>query len=170
MIKILLRTAMFFCLLANAQILWAQTDSTAIKHSTVKILTDQQYNAYLSGDDINNLAYVATLYRYPYPDQVLKYKAHLKLSAQQITQLNQINSTLKMKKTEVGLSILQNERVIDSLFRTRRITEATIVFYTNRYGLYQGEYRGALLIAGYNTRKVLNPVQLNQYNELLNHN
>ncbi|OKS84666.1 hypothetical protein [Mucilaginibacter polytrichastri] len=171
MIKKVLQLAFIVSLSAVTQTLRAQqTDSVAIRHSTVKILTDEQYNAILNGDDVNNLAYVAKLYRYPYPDQILKYRTHLKLSPQQITRLNEINATLKMKKTEVGLSVVQNERMIDSLFRTRRINESVIVFYTNRYGLYQGEYRGALLIACYNSRKVLNPVQLNQFNELLNHN
>jgi hypothetical protein len=179
MVTKLLKSVLFIFLLMSTQALWAQKadsvaakhlDSMAVRHSTVKTLTDEQYNAILNGDDVNNLAHVAALYRYPYPDQVLKYRIHLKLSAQQITRLNEINATLKMKKTEVGLSVVQNERVIDSLFRTRRINESVIVFYTNRYGAYQGEYRGALLIACYNTRKVLNPVQLNQFNELLNHN
>jgi hypothetical protein len=179
MITKLLKLIFFISLLTTTQALWAQKadstavkhlDSVAVRHSTVKTLTDEQYNAILNGDDVNNLAHVAAMYRYPYPEQVLKYRTHLKLSAEQIAKLNAINATLKMKKTEVGLSVVQNERVIDSLFRTRRVNESVIVFYTNRYGAYQGEFRGALLIACYNTRKVLNPVQLNQYNELLNHN
>ncbi len=148
MITKLLKSALFIFLLLGAPALRAQTaDSVVVRHSNVKILTDEQYNAILNGDDINNTAYVAALYRYPYPDQVLKYKTNLKLSAQQIAKLNEINATLKMKKTEVGLSVVQNERTIDSLFRTRRVNESVIVFYTNRYGAYQGEYRGALLIA-----------------------
>lgn len=175
----LLKSALVLFLLLSTGSVWAQKtdsaaakrpDSAAIRHSTVRTLTDEQYNAILNGDDVYNVAHVAAMYRYPYPDQVLKYRTHLKLSAEQIAKLNAINATLKMKKTEVGLSVVQNERVIDSLFRTRRVNESVIVFYTNRYGAYQGEYRGALLIACYNTRKVLNPVQLNQYNELLNHN
>jgi hypothetical protein len=171
MVTKLLKYTLVVVLSVSTHTIWAQaTDSVVVKHSPIKIMTDEQYNAALSGDDINKVAYVASLYRYPYPDQVLKYKTHLKLSAQQITKLNDINATLKMKKNEVGLSIVQTERTIDSLFRTRKVNEAVIVFYTNRYGAYQGEYRGALLIACYNTRKVLNPVQLTQYNELLNHN
>jgi predicted transcriptional regulator len=145
-------------------------DSMAVRHSTVKTLTDEQYNHILNGDDIYNLSYVAQLYRYPNPDDILKYRTRLKLSAEQVKKLKEIKATLHMKKVEVGLSVVQNERMIDSMFRTRRLSEGLIVYYTNRYGLYQGEYRGALLIACYNTRKVLNPVQLNQYNELLNHN
>lgn len=145
-------------------------DTVAVRHSTVKTLTDEQYNSILNGDDVHNLAYVAQLYRYPYPDQILKYRTHLKLSPEQIAKLKAINATLHLKKVEVGLSVMQNERMIDSLFRTRRLSEGLIVYYTNRYGLYEGEFRGVLLIACYNARKVLNPVQLNQYNELLNHN
>jgi len=161
----LINLVLFFPCLSLAQ----SRDST-VRHSTVKSLDDAQYNAILNGDDIYNMAHVALLNHHPLPEQVLKYQKQLNLSSIQIGQLNGILQTLKLKKTEVGISVIRNEHMLDSMFRTRRLNEGAIIFYANRYGAYQGEYRGALLTACYNTRKLLTAIQLNKFYELQSHN
>lgn len=163
---LLLSALLFATIAANAQ----SAGDTVMKKSPVRTLSDEQYNAYLRGKDINHMARIAELNHYPSPDKMLGYKKELDLSPAQITQLTAIMKTLQMKKMEVGQSVIRNERMLDSLFRTRRVDEGTIIFYGNRYGLYEGEYRTALLTACYKTQKLLTDRQIKQFEALEKHN
>ena len=71
-----------------------------------------------------------------------------------------------MKKAEVGQSVIRNEKMLDSIFRTRRVDEGSVIFYGNRYGLYEGEYRTALLMACYKTQKLLTDRQIKRFEAL----
>ena len=143
---------------------------TLLKHSTVRTLTDAQYNALLKGRDLNNMAYVAELNHYPLPGLLLSYKKELDLSPAQITGITSINKMLQLKKVEIGGSVIRNEHMLDSLFRTLKIDEGTIIFYSNRYGLYEGEYRTAVLQACYKTQKLLTDWQIKKFEVLQRHN
>ena len=147
----------------------AQTDSDAAR-SPVRTLSNAQYNAYLKGIDLNKQAYVAELNHYPLPDEVLKYKRELDLSPSEIKQLTSVVAFLNMKKKEVGESVIHNEKMLDSLFRTRKIDEGSIIFYSNRYGLYEGEYRTVVLQACFRTEKILTPQQIRKFEALKKHN
>ncbi|WDF54853.1 hypothetical protein [Mucilaginibacter sp. KACC 22063] len=134
-----------------------------IKKSPIKTLTYAQYMAYVNGDDVNNTAAPATMNHYPLPGKVLKYKKFLNLTPEQVKKLDAIMATLKMKKDEVGVSQISNERTLDSLFRKRLINEGTILFYGQRYGAYAAELRIALLTACLKTRLVLTSMQMNKF-------
>ena len=148
---------------------FAQTDSDTTP-SPVRTLSNAQYNAYLKGTDLNNQSYVAELNHYPLPDEVLKYKKELDLSPSEIKQLTNVVAFLNMKKKEVGESVIRNEKILDSLFRTRKIDEGSIIFYTNRYGLYEGEYRTVVLQACFRTGNILTPQQIHRFEALKKHN
>jgi len=137
-----------------------------IKHSPVKTLSDERYNAYLKGDDLDNMALAGELNHFPLPDKVLKFKKELDLSPIQIGKLNQIATTLHRKKLEMGVFIIRNERMLDSLFRIKRQDEGSVIFYANRSGLYYGELRGAILMACYNTEKLLTDGQIKKLETL----
>lgn len=136
----------------------AQTDS--LKKSPVRTMSNKDYQAWVNGVDLKNRSYVAELNHYPLPDKALKYKAELDLSPTQVSKLNAVIKTLKMKKAEIGESVIRNEKMLDSLFRTRKITDGNLIFFTNRYGLYEGEYRTALLQACYATGVLLTDKQI----------
>jgi len=142
---------------------------TALKHSPVRTISDAQYNAWLKGIDLNNMAYVAELNHYPLPDQLIKYKKELDLSPSQINAIAAVVKFLNMKKQEVGQSVIRNERMLDSLFRTGRLDEGSVAFYGNRYGLYEGEYRTAMLQACFRTQKLLTERQIKKFEELQKH-
>src|SRR5271170_3127179 len=127
----------------NAQ---AVADST-IKHSPLKTLSDAQYNALISGNDLNNMELAATLNHYPSPEQVIKYKHELDLSPIQLNKITEINKEFHRKKLEMGLIIINNEKTLDSLFKYHMLNNGSLIFYTNRYGLYQGELRNTILQA-----------------------
>ncbi|WP_179415258.1 hypothetical protein HDF19_09300 [Mucilaginibacter sp. E4BP6] len=146
----------------------AQTDST-LAHSTVKSISDERYNALIKGIDLDNMAAVAELNHYPMPDKVLRYKKQLDLRPTQLSKLTAINTELHRKRVEMGGNIITNEKKLDDLFRMHQVDDGVIIFYTNRYGLYQGEIRNAILQACYKTEELLSEGQLKQLEILENH-
>lgn len=160
-----------FSLLVLSSMAYAQDGvDSATAPSPVKTLNLKQYSAYLNGPDLSPMALPATLNDYPMPDRVLKFKKELKLDAAQLTKLKSISSYLQLKKTEIGQSIIRNEKTLDRLFSTHKADEGNIIFFATQSGSYQGEYRTAVLTACYNTYKLLTPIQLSILNSLKNHN
>jgi hypothetical protein len=148
-----------FCVKANAQSI---NDTTAIKKSTLKTLSDIQYTALLNGDDLYGMALPAELNHYPSPEKVIKYKRELDLSPIQVSKITAINKELHRKKLEMGLIIIHNERTLDSIFRYHRLDNGSLIFYANRYGLYQGELRNAILQSYLVTSTLLSQQQINK--------
>ena len=56
--------------------------------------------------------------------------------------------------------------MLDTLFQTKQAADGTIIFYTNRYGLYMGEIRNAVLQACLKTRDVLSEAQIKKLESL----
>ncbi|MDO3629140.1 hypothetical protein [Mucilaginibacter sp. BT774] len=144
----------------------AAVADSGIKHSTVKTINDLRYNAYLKGDDLDGMALTGDLNHFPSPDSVLKYKKQLDLSPIQVGQLTKLSNELHRKKIEMGTNIIRNEKMLDSLFHSRYIDEGSLIFYTNRAGLYFGEMKGAILMACYNAEKFLTPAQIKKLETL----
>jgi len=146
----------------------AQTDTT-LAHSTIKSISDNRYTALIKGEDLDGMAAVAELNHYPMPDKALMYKKQLDLSPIQLNKLTAIATELHRKRVEMGGNIITNEKKLDDLFRTHQVDDGIIIFYTNRYGLYQGEIRNAILQACYKTEELLSAGQLKQLEILENH-
>lgn len=136
------------------------------KHSTVKTISDLRYNAYLKGEDLDDMALAGDLNHFPSPDSVLKYKKELDISPIQVGQLTKLSTELHRKKVEMGTNIIRNEKMLDSLFHSHQVDEGSLIFYTNRSGLYYGEMKGAILMACYKTEKLLTPAQIKKLETL----
>ena len=149
-------TAISVALFLNAG---AQSIDTA-KKSPVRTLTYQQYNDYLKGTAAADMAMVAEMNHFPLPDKVLKWKYELDLSPTQVKKIEEINTYMHRRRLQIGGSVINTEKALDSLFRTHKIDDGTLIFYTNRYGLYQGELKNALLQACFATEKLLAPQQI----------
>lgn len=137
-----------------------------VNHSTVKTLSDKRYNAYVKGEDLDDMSLAGELNHFPLPDRVLKFKKELDLSPIQVGQLKELAAKLQRKRLEMGVFIIRNEKVLDNLFRTKHLDEGSIIFYTNRSGLYYGELKGAILLACYNTQKLLTDAQVRKLETL----
>jgi len=144
-----------------------QTDS--VKRSPLKTLTYDQYDALLKGEDLYNMNLVATLNHFPMPDEVVKHKKQLDLSPIQVSKITAIATELHRKRVEMGGIIIKNEQTLDGLFKSGKLDEGSVIFYANRYGLYQGELRTAILVACYNTERLLSPAQIKHLESLENH-
>lgn len=156
------------CLLivcVNVIVAKAQADSSTTP-SSIKTLTLKQYAEYQKGPGLQEMALPATLNRYPMPDDVLRLKKELKLTDAQVKKITGINQYLQLKKTEIGQSVIRNEKKLDELFQTQKVDEGSITFYGNRYGLYEGEYRTSVLLSCYNTYNVLTPQQTARFWQL----
>jgi len=140
----------------------AQSPDSLLKSSPVKTFTAQQYDALMKGEDLYGMSTVADLNGFALPEKALKYKKELDLSPIQAAALTKINTELKRKKIEMGKFIVTNETKLDNLFKAKRINESDLIFYTNRYGLYQGELRNAILLAAVKTWQLLSPQQVNK--------
>lgn len=160
-IPLIIASAMFY-ISADAQ---APADSAA-KISPVKTLSYEQYLAYTKGEDINNVGEVARLNHFPMPDKALKLKKELDLSPVQIKKLVELATQMNRRKLQTGGSIVSNEKMLDSLFHTKQIDEGSLIFYTQRYGQYLGEFRNAVLFACISTQKLLTPQQIRKYEAL----
>lgn len=119
-----------------------------------------------AGMDIYKLAKVATSQHYPLPDEVMFYQKQLTLTAAQLSRMTAIIKTLNLKKAEISQSVTLNERTLQKLFATRKAQESNLIFYGNRYGLYEGEMRTAVLVACTLTARVLTPLQINRFEQL----
>lgn len=136
---------------------------SVVKHSPVRTLTYQQYQAYIKGEASNDMASVAEMNHYPMPDRVLKLRNELDLSPIQIKKIGEINTYMHRRRLQTGGSIVTNERTLDSLFRHNKLDEGSLTFFSNRYGLYQGELRNAILQACLATQKLLSPQQIARF-------
>jgi hypothetical protein len=153
---------LIFCCKAGAQ----TTPDTAIVNSKVKTLSDVEYSALLHGEDLSGMSLAGEMNGFPLPDKALKFKDELGLSKEQVTKLTAMAKELRRKKLEMGLIIINNERTLDSIFRYNRLDNGSLIFFTNRYGLYQGELRNAILQACLATKTLLSPQQLKWYKGL----
>lgn len=163
MLKLLSAVTILFFIGRSAT---AQTPDSTLKPSPVKTLSDVQYNALIKGEDLYGMNLVADVNKYPSAEQALKYKKELDLSPTQVTALTRIITELKRKKIEMGNFIVTNETKLDALFRTRKINESDLIYYTNRYGLYQGELRSAILKAAVAAYNLLSPGQITKLGKL----
>ena len=150
------------------------TDSVLNKKSTeekspIKSLNLTEYNAYKNGEE-RNFASPAELNNYPGPLTVLELEKELRLSPLQKSQLKTVVSTMQFKAVEMGGFILFQEKKLNELFASGKANEGSIIYYTNKIGLYQAELRNAHLQAHLKTRRILTPDQIKKYNRIKNYN
>jgi hypothetical protein len=155
-----------FLLILTGMTLYAQTADTTGKTSPVRTLTYQQYQAYLKGEADEGMARVAEMNHYPMPDKVLKWKNELDLSPIQIKKITEASTYMRRRRLQIGGSIIDNEKKLDSLFKHNRMDDGNLIFYTGRYGAYRGELMNAMLYACLSTQKLLSQQQMTKYESL----
>jgi len=163
----MLKPVLSFLLILSSVSIFAQNNTdTAGKHSPVRTLTYAQYQAYKKGEAGEDLAMVAEMNHYPLPDKVLRWRSELDLSPIQIKKITEASTYLRKRRLQIGGSIIDTERVLDSMFRYHKTLDGDVIFFSNRYGLYQGELKNAFLQACVSTQKLLSQQQLNKFESL----
>ncbi|MVN20422.1 hypothetical protein [Mucilaginibacter arboris] len=146
----------------------AQSDSAA--HLKAVAEPDSflsKFEAFKASKNMAGLQAVANHNHYPSPQKVLSWQKELQLNDRQMAAINLIDKELKRKVNEMNGFLITNERTMDSLFRYKKVNNGLLIFYTNRYGLYQGELRNALLQACLKTEAILTGQQIKKYDSLL---
>lgn len=167
-IRISIFVAIFALLMLDAKFAQAQADTSL--RSKNKKNTDlflSPFETFKSGRNINGLVDLAEHNHYPFPEKVLAWQKQLQLNDRQKLVINQINTALQRKVKEMNGFLITNERTLDSLFRYKKVNNGLLIYYTNRYGLYQGELRNALLQACLKTEAQLTATQIKKYDTLL---
>ena len=166
----MIKTLFTFLPILVATTTYAQSAADTGKHSPVRTLTYQQYEGLLKGEADEDMARVAEMNHYPLPEKVLKYKYELDLSPVQVKKLTEAKDYLHRRRLQIGGSIIDTEHMLDSMFRYNRVQDGSLIFYTNRYGLYQGELKNAFLQACLSTRKLLSDQQMAKFESLQKRN
>jgi hypothetical protein len=162
----MMRIYLTACLLLCCTGVFAQSAEDSIS-SPIKTMSYKQYKAYTEGIDINHLALAAELNHYPEPEKVLNWKKDLALTPAQLTQVKDIDTEIHRKMKEMGGMIIKNEKAIDDLLRSHKATDGDVIFFVNRYGLYEGELRTAILLTYLKMNDILTAEQKEKYQKLL---
>ena len=153
---------LLFCLFSGAAFASTFADSSATGLPSV---TEQEYLLYTQGKDFG-LGNIAEQSNYPSPENVLQMASKLGINAVQKRELTKIQQEKQRKSLEMGKFIMEQEAKFNDLFKGNKINEGSLVFYTNKIGLLQGELRNAILKAHYQTWKLLTVSQLKKYQSL----
>lgn len=141
------------------------TKTIQATESPIKSLSTAEYDAYQNADPMG-LTTIAEINNYPSPSSVLALAGQLRLSVVQKSQISAVQEALRFKAKEMGRFIIQNEKKFNDLFATGKVNDGTLIYYTNQYGLYQGELRNAHLQAHLKVRRILTPDQLKKITQL----
>ena len=158
----LLFAVLFISVSATA---FAQESDSVLKKYRMTIISAKEYSTLIK-NNFEGMAAVADTNKYPSAQKALTYRKEIDLSPKQLADLRQVDEALSSKKQEMAKFLRGNEKTLDSLFRTNKLNEGIIIYYTNRFGLYQGELRNAILQAAYKTHNLLSPGQIAKLNKL----
>jgi len=133
--------------------------------STAFALTADEEKQYLSGAGMG-YAKAAELNQYPGPMHALELAEKLKLSAGQRAALKALMDAHKAEAREIGKRLVEAERGVEELFKSKTADAATLRARTLAAGALQSEYRLAHLETHRRTRALLDEEQVKQYDSL----
>lgn len=157
-------STLYLSLIMAANTVKAQVDSSTHLNKDPFL---NQFEAFKTSRNISGLADVADHHHYPFPEKVLGWQKQLQLNDRQKAAITQINTALQRKVKEMNGFLITNEKMLDSLFNYKKVNNGLLIYYTNRYGLYQGELRNAVLQGCLKTEMQLTAAQLKKYDSLL---
>jgi hypothetical protein len=128
----------------------------------IKALSAEQVTQYLEGEGMG-LAKPAELNGYPGPRHVLDLSDRLNLNSGQAKSVKDEFDRMHGDATRLGARIVAEERAIDSLFRTRSMSQALLDARIRKSASLQGELRLAHLRSHLKTTEILTPAQRENY-------
>lgn len=143
----------------------AERPYAGLEKQPVKALNDQQVADLRAGRGMG-LALAAELNGYPGPLHVLELAAQLGLSAEQRNRVQQLYASMKGEAQKAGEQLIEQETVLDRLFKDRTITAESLTTVTGQIGQSQATLRNVHLKYHLTTAELLTPGQLQRYSEL----
>jgi Spy/CpxP family protein refolding chaperone len=129
----------------------------------VKALSDQDIAALRDGEGMG-LAKAAELNGYPGPRHVLDMASQLGLSEAQLRRLDALYRRMNAEARSLGAALIEREGALDALFATGAVKPETLTAETARIADIRGRLRAVHLAAHLETRALLDPEQVAQYN------
>ena len=109
------------------------------------------------------LAKAAELNHYPGPKHVLELAKPLALSEDQRARTQAAFDAMHQQATELGTRIVEQERLLDALFKDGHIDAAHLESSVAELGRLQGTLRLAHLSAHLQMKEILTPEQIHEY-------
>ena len=156
------------CVIACAQfpasVLTAPQPSLYVEQDTrdIKSLSPEEIDAYLSGKGMG-LAKAAELNGYAGPSHVLELASQLGLTPEQRTATAALFASMQKEASELGRSLVEEERKLDRLFATKSVDDTSVSAALDKIGAMQARLRGAHLKAHLAQARILTADQTNRY-------
>jgi Spy/CpxP family protein refolding chaperone len=128
----------------------------------IKALSAEEQRAWREGQGMG-LARAAELNGHPGPMHVLEHAAALALTEPQQQQTRSLMERHKAEVRALGAELVEAERQLDDLFRSRRATAKGIEDLTHRIGQLQARIRASHLVTHLEQTGILRPEQVAQY-------
>jgi hypothetical protein len=132
---------------------------------SIKALSVEDITALLKGEGIG-MAKAAELNGYPGPKHVLALAGDLRLTTDQLGQVQAIFDGMSAAAKQLGGELVERERVLDQLFARGEITPDRLAAATSAIGELQGRLRSVHLAAHLETRALLDSDQIARYEQL----
>ena len=128
----------------------------------IKALSPQQIEGYLEGRGMR-MALAAELNGYPGPRHVLELADELDLSPEQLAQTRRLFEDMRREAIALGERIVAGEALLDELFASGTVSEATLQDGAEALGRLNGELRAHHLGYHLAMRDLLDPRQIQNY-------
>jgi Spy/CpxP family protein refolding chaperone len=164
--RIVIRILMIAAAVSSAA--YAQTSQTPYAGEDkreIKALSPDEIQAYQNGQGMG-FAKAAELNQFPGPKHVLELATELKLTDQQKTETQQIYDRMHTEAVRLGDLIIGKEKALDHLFTSKQINSQRLRQTVADISRLQGELRVLHLQAHLETRRILSPDQIKQYDGL----
>jgi len=132
---------------------------------TIKALSPQQVEDYLEGRGMG-MALPAELNGYPGPRHVLELADELDLSADQLAETRRLFEDMRRTAIALGEQIVTREAALDVLFASGSVSQASLRDAAAELGLLNGRLRAHHLGYHLAMRDLLDPRQIESYQEL----
>ncbi|MEY9362165.1 Spy/CpxP family protein refolding chaperone [Bradyrhizobium yuanmingense] len=131
----------------------------------IKALSQQQIDDLRAGRGMG-LALAAELNGYPGPSHVLELSDHLGLTADQRAEVQRLFDAMKQEAVPLGNKLVEQERALEDLFSSRRVTSEALKTSIGAIAETQGQLRESHLKYHLSTAAVLDQSQMQRYAEL----
>jgi Spy/CpxP family protein refolding chaperone len=132
---------------------------------TIKALSAEQIDDLMNGRGMG-LALPAELNGYPGPRHVLGLADELDLTPDQLAQTQRLFEDMRRNAIDLGERIIEREAILDELFASGTISEATLMDTAEALGRLNGELRAHHLGYHLAMRNLLDPRQIQNYQRL----
>ena len=150
---------------ANLALAQAHSPYAGQQHRDIKSLSAEDVDGYLSGKGMG-LARAAELNGYPGPMHVLELAERLDLSAEQLARTQALFDAMQRQAIDAGRALLDEERALDDLFRSKAATPARLEQALARVAQRHADVRRVHLAAHIAQIEILRPDQVRLYDEL----